>query len=35
MIQYLDDNGFKVIDTHKYHNLDIKDMILVVCQKKI
>tara|TARA_B100001769_G_C22057039_1_gene568288 strand:+ start:69 stop:932 length:864 start_codon:yes stop_codon:yes gene_type:complete len=35
MLKYIDNNGFKVIDTHKYGDLDIKDMILVVCQKKI
>ena len=35
MIKYIDDNGFKIVDTHKYDNLDIKDMILVICQKKI
>ena len=35
MLKYIDNNGFKVIDTHKYDDLDIKDMILVVCQKKI
>ena len=35
MLQYIDNNGFKIIDTHKYKGLDIKDMILVICQKKI
>jgi SAM-dependent methyltransferase len=35
MLKHLDNAGFEVVDTDKYNTLDIKDMLLVICKKKV